>query len=51
MDSITIKEAAKSWEITDRMAVYHLTLKNRLTDDIGAVRQRVVKTNETHIFG
>lgn len=51
MDSIIIKAAAKSWEITDRMAVYHLTLKNRLADDIRAVRQRMVKTNETNIFG
>lgn len=51
MNFITIKEAAKSWEITDRMVVYHLTVKNRLADDIRAVRQRMVKTNETNIFG
>jgi predicted urease superfamily metal-dependent hydrolase len=31
--------------------LFPLPLKNRLTDDIEAVRKRMVKINETDIFG
>jgi hypothetical protein len=35
MDYVTAKESAKKWEI---LALFQLTLKTRLTDDIVAVK-------------
>ena len=41
-------KGAKKWEIH---GLFRLMLKNRLTDDIKAAKERRVNINETDIFG